>query len=144
MSRTGKIMSAVVESWRACPLTHDRIPRLRGSISLAGTRTGPNGQNVEALLPLDHWPPDCSICRVRSETSLARAYPAIYAFASATQPRDGIRLPIMTASSTSQSVVVLPGGRVIESSGPTTVFGCLKNTIGRSGGLAPDSAAWAA
>ena len=70
-------MSEVEESCRGSPLIHERRPSFCGSPrSVAGTSHGPSGLKVSAHLPLDHWPPDCSICQDRSDTSLPIVYPA--------------------------------------------------------------------
>jgi hypothetical protein len=53
-------------------------------------------------------------------------------------------LPITTASSTSQSVFVLPGGNNTSSLGPITDDGALLNTTGSEGIAAPVSLAWSA
>src|SRR5207247_2339948 len=74
---TPKIMSAVVESWRGDPLTHDRRPSACGSTDEAGTSHGPSGLNVSQHLPFDHWPPAIvgSIWKSRSRTSLEYGHP---------------------------------------------------------------------
>ena len=75
-------MSEVFESWRGSPFTQDFRFRLVGSTSSAGTSAGPSGLNVSQHLPFDHWPPDCSIWKARSDTSFDTAYPAMQASAS--------------------------------------------------------------
>ena len=71
-----------------------------GSISSAGTSQGPSGQNVGAVLPFDHWPPDSERCQVRSDTSFPTRYPATWASASASATCQAA-VPITTPSSTS-------------------------------------------
>ena len=73
-------MSAVVESCRGSPLTHDLRASEPWSSSSGVTNHGPVGVNPGQHLPLLHWPPDSSSWKVRSERSLARTNPA-------TQPR---------------------------------------------------------
>ena len=114
-----------------------------GSTSSAGTSHGPSGQNVGAVFPFDHWPPDSARCQVRSETSLPTRYPATWLSASASSTSHAA-VPITTPSSASQSSDSARSGRRISSYAPTIVFGCLKKRIGCSGGRLPDSAACAA
>jgi hypothetical protein len=49
---------------------------------------------------------------------------------------------MITANSTSQSVLSLPGGISTSSFGPITVFGAFEKTTGSDGTSAPASAAW--
>ena len=137
-------MSAVLESWRGSPLTQERRPRRCGSTSSAGTRYGPSGLNVSQHLPFDHCPPETSIWKARSETSLRDGVPGddVRRLLGRGEVRAGC--PITTPSSTSQSASAHPRGIGTSSNGPTTVFGCLKKMIGNSGGGEPDSAACAA
>ena len=141
---TPKIISAVVESCIRSPLTSRRIARLPTSPASSGvTSHGPSGLNVANDLPLTHCPPR-SFWKCRSETSLATANPAMQELAAASSARYWARVPITTASSTSQSVCVLPGGSSTSSFGPTTDDGDLLNTTGSVGRWAPVSAAWSA
>ena len=68
----------------------------------------------------------------------------MWARASSAEARYDARAPMTTASSTSQSVLTLPGGIATSSNGPTTVLGDFMNMTMFSGGAEPDSAAWAA
>src|SRR3954447_20537773 len=74
---TPKIMVLVEPCCRYLPLTVSHMSRFCGSlISSLVTSHGPSGPNVLQLLPLYHWPPERSIWKVRSETSLPMQYPA--------------------------------------------------------------------
>ena len=140
---TLKIMVAVEPVWQRWPLTSSHIARLCGSgIASAVTSHGPSGPKVSCDLPLVHWPRR-SIWNARSETSLHTAYPATCLSASASLTYLA-RVPMTTASSTSQSSLVEPRGFSTSSFGPHSALFAFMKTIGSAGIGMPDSAAWSA
>ena len=144
MNSTSKIMSAVEESCLGSPFTQLRNCRAPCSTSSGVTNQGPSGLKPGAHLPLLHCPPETSSWKARSDRSSATAKPATWSRLCTGESRYEARRPMTSASSTSQSVLSLPGGIVTGSSGPLIVFGVLRNTTGFFGGLEPDSAACAA
>ncbi len=66
-------MVRVLPRWRFSPFTSSHMFRLCGFlISSLVTNQGPIGPKVSQPLPLSHWPPERSIWKARSETSLDR------------------------------------------------------------------------
>src|SRR6516164_2969676 len=70
---TPNTMVRVEPFCRLSPLTVSHMLSRCGSlISSLVTSQGPSGPNVSQPFPLAHWPPERSIWKARSDTSLAR------------------------------------------------------------------------